>query len=65
MAIPAIVTAGDGSAAKAVYGENKVVLEVDGRPLVLVRQGERVHALDDACPHAGAPLSEGFVEGAV
>ncbi len=34
MGIPAIVTAGDGSAAKAVYGENKVFLEVDGRPLV-------------------------------
>lgn len=35
MAIPAVVTAGDGRAAKAVYGENKVFLELDGRPLVV------------------------------
>ncbi|MGH0036114.1 MAG: NTP transferase domain-containing protein [Myxococcota bacterium] len=32
--IPAIVTAGDGSAAKAVHGQNKVFLELGGRPLV-------------------------------
>jgi hypothetical protein len=32
--IPAIVTAGDGSASKAVYGQNKVFLDLDGRPLV-------------------------------
>jgi len=32
--IPAIVTAGDGSAAKAVYGESKVFLEIGGKPLV-------------------------------
>ena len=34
MAIPAVVTAGDQGAAKAVYGESKVFLEIDGRPLV-------------------------------
>ena len=34
MAIPAVVTAGDRGAAKAVYGESKVFLEIDGRPLV-------------------------------
>ncbi|MCH2187346.1 NTP transferase domain-containing protein [Myxococcota bacterium] len=34
MAIPAIVTAGDGRAAKAVYGENKVFLPVAGSPMV-------------------------------
>ncbi len=34
MSIPAIVTAGDGRAAKAVYGENKVFLLVAGRPIV-------------------------------
>jgi len=32
--IPAIVAAGDRGAAKAVYGESKVYLEVGGRPLV-------------------------------
>lgn len=34
MSVPAIVTAGDGRAAKAVYGENKVFLPVAGRPMV-------------------------------
>jgi hypothetical protein len=33
-AVPAIVAAGDRRAAKAVYGESKVYLEVGGRPLV-------------------------------
>jgi hypothetical protein len=32
--VPAVVTAGDGRAAKAVYGESKVYLELGGRPLV-------------------------------
>ncbi len=32
--LPAIVTAGDTRAAKAVYGDSKVFLEVAGRPLV-------------------------------
>jgi hypothetical protein len=34
MAIPAVLTAGDQGAAKAVYGESKVFLEIGGRPLV-------------------------------
>ncbi len=34
MGVPAIVTAGDRRAAKAVYGESKVYLEVEGVPLV-------------------------------
>ncbi len=34
MPIPAVVTAGDLRAAKAVYGESKVYLEIAGRPLV-------------------------------
>jgi MobA-like NTP transferase domain len=34
MGVPAIVTAGDRSAAKAVYGESKVYLEIRGTPLV-------------------------------
>jgi hypothetical protein len=34
VSIPAIVTAGDGPASKAVYGDNKVYLEIAGRPLV-------------------------------
>ncbi|MCG8589055.1 MAG: NTP transferase domain-containing protein [Proteobacteria bacterium] len=34
MGIPAVVTAGDGRAAKAVYGESKVYLELEATPLV-------------------------------
>ena len=34
MSIPAIVTAGDGYAARMVYGQSKVYLELGGRPLV-------------------------------
>ena len=34
-AIPALVTAGDRHAAKTVYGESKVYLELAGRPLVV------------------------------
>ena len=33
--VPAIVTAGDGSAARAVYGQSKVYLELGGEPLVV------------------------------
>ena len=32
-------------------------------PLVLVRRGERIFALADACNHLGGPLSEGKLEG--
>jgi hypothetical protein len=34
MKLPAVVTAGDRGAAKAVYGESKAYLEIEGRPLV-------------------------------
>jgi molybdopterin-guanine dinucleotide biosynthesis protein A len=34
MAIPAVLAAGDQGAAKAVYGESKAYLEIEGRPLV-------------------------------
>ena len=43
--------------------DGTLAVDLDGRPVVLVRRGDAVHALDDACPHAGAPLSEGVVDG--
>ena len=48
MGIPAIVTAGDSRAAKAVYGKSKVYLEVDGLPLVahVVRTLQAVPEVD-------------------
>jgi len=46
--VPAIVTAGDSRAAKAVYGKSKVYLEVDGLPLVshVVRALQEVPEVD-------------------
>lgn len=49
MGVPAIVTAGDSRAAKAVYGRSKVYLEVDGLPLV----AHVVRTLQD-CPEIDA-----------
>ncbi len=37
--------------------------ELDGVPVVLVRQAERVYALADVCSHAEIALSEGEVTG--
>jgi hypothetical protein len=34
MMIPAVLAAGDQAAAKAIYGESKAFLEIEGRPLV-------------------------------
>lgn len=42
-----------------------LAVDLGGRALVLVRTGARVVALENRCPHAGAPLSEGFVEGSL
>ncbi|RJQ75775.1 non-heme iron oxygenase ferredoxin subunit [Pseudonocardiaceae bacterium YIM PH 21723] len=36
-------------------------VEVDGTPVVLVRDGDTVHALRDECSHASVALSEGEV----
>ncbi|MCS5677800.1 MAG: non-heme iron oxygenase ferredoxin subunit [Acidimicrobiales bacterium] len=35
---------------------------VDGRPVALVRLGNRVHAIDDTCSHAEVSLAEGEVD---
>jgi nitrite reductase (NADH) small subunit/3-phenylpropionate/trans-cinnamate dioxygenase ferredoxin subunit len=45
-------------------GEGKTV--VVGEKLIAVfRQGNQVFAIDDVCPHMGASLSEGSVEGGI
>ena len=38
-------------------------VDVDGEPVVLVRQGDEVHALRDECSHAELALSDGEVTG--
>ncbi len=40
------------------------LVEADGTKLVLVRAGDQVHALGDACAHQGGPLSRGKLSGA-
>lgn len=36
-------------------------VQVDGAQLVLVRQGDEIHALGGECPHLGGPLWEGWL----
>lgn len=47
-------------AAEIADGAAKMV-EIDGREIALFRQGDTIAAIDNACPHAAAPLSEGTV----
>jgi nitrite reductase/ring-hydroxylating ferredoxin subunit/uncharacterized membrane protein len=44
--------------------ENKPTkVTADGVAIVLVKQGDSIYALRDACTHLGGPLSEGKIEG--
>lgn len=38
-------------------------VEVEGKRIALFHLGSEVFAIDDVCPHAGGPLSEGVIEG--
>lgn len=38
-------------------------VEVDGEKVLLLRDGDAVHAVGATCPHAGAPLAEGVRNG--
>jgi NADPH-dependent 2,4-dienoyl-CoA reductase/sulfur reductase-like enzyme/nitrite reductase/ring-hydroxylating ferredoxin subunit len=40
-------------------------VEVAGRKILLVRRGDKITAIDGLCPHAGAPLAEGVLDGDV
>jgi nitrite reductase/ring-hydroxylating ferredoxin subunit len=40
-------------------------VEVEGRAVLLYREDGAVYAMEDACSHAGGPLSEGTVEAGV
>jgi len=39
-----------------------LTVHVGGREIALLREGDTVYALDNKCPHKGAPLSFGWVE---
>ena len=44
-------------------GADRAVFELEGRPIVVFRDGDRVYAVDAACPHEGNPLVQGDVVG--
>lgn len=39
-----------------------LTVEVGGRAFALFRDGDRVHAIDDTCPHEGASLGMGVAK---
>jgi 3-phenylpropionate/trans-cinnamate dioxygenase ferredoxin subunit len=39
------------------------VVQVDGRPIGVVSVGEEFYAVADRCPHMGAPMSTGSLNG--
>lgn len=45
--------------------KSPVVVEVERVPVLLVRRGEHVYAVDAWCPHAGGPLADGTFDGDV
>jgi nitrite reductase (NADH) small subunit len=44
-------------------GRGRAVVDVGGTRVALIRVDGRLHALEDACPHRGGPLSEGDLSG--
>lgn len=42
---------------------DRALLEAEGRAIVVFRAGGSVHAVENACPHAGNPLVEGELRG--
>ncbi len=40
-------------------------LTVNRKVIAVFRTGDQYFAIDDTCPHMGAPLSTGFVEGGI
>jgi 3-phenylpropionate/trans-cinnamate dioxygenase ferredoxin subunit len=40
---------------------NIICVQVEGSDLILVRDGDRIHAFERACPHEQADLSQGRV----
>ena len=49
----------DVTALDAIEAGQMRTVEIEGQAVLLVRDGENVHALGAICPHAGAPLAGG------
>jgi toluene monooxygenase system ferredoxin subunit len=45
--------------------DNRMTVEVDGVPVLIVRCGRSLVAVEDECPHLAQPLSQGRVTGPV
>lgn len=39
------------------------MVKVEGKPIAIFNLNGQFYASDDACPHEGGPLSDGFIEG--
>lgn len=39
------------------------MMQVEGNPIVIFNVGGRFYGAADVCPHEGAPLSSGYIEG--
>jgi NAD(P)H-dependent nitrite reductase small subunit len=48
---------------KAIPENEGVLVEAAGQAIALFRRGTEVFAIGDSCPHMGAPLSDGYVDG--
>jgi 3-phenylpropionate/trans-cinnamate dioxygenase ferredoxin subunit len=53
----------DAMAAQEVRDGARRLLRADGHEVALLCVGERVHAIADSCPHQGASLVSGNLEG--
>jgi len=62
--VPAVITAGEGRASKAICGQSKVYLEVGGRPLVaqVVSILQRVPEISEIWVVGNAPRLEGVLD---
>ncbi len=53
----------DALASEELAPSRPRVVELEGRRIALVRLGDELHAIDDACPHDGFPLAGGEIQG--
>ena len=60
-----ILVAGCGTSQAAKYAIRYPEARVGGIDVGIYRVGDEIHAMEDACPHAGFPLSSGRLEGCV
>ncbi len=51
------------AARRDIPQEGGLSVEASGKPIAIFEVGGALFAIDDECPHVGAPLSEGIVSG--